>query len=143
MDYKNLRSERLIKKDNVAEKKCEQFLKEKKVYFYRFGFDCWDVPYKDFMKLPTKLRNTPDYMCIGKTSFLLECKGFKNTLKIKEEDLKGYKFWKDIASFFFFFYDCNNNKNYFMSFKKLYEKIELAETGVYPDNNKKYYKVIL
>jgi hypothetical protein len=143
MDYKQPIEKRMTKKANVAEMACEKFLKNRKIDFTKFGFDCWKVSVEQFMKVPAPIRNTPDFVCIYNKAVFLECKGFKNVLKVKEDDLANYKFWNNFMPLHFFFYDCVNKKHHLMSYKKLRDKILLAEVDVYPDNNKTYYKIII
>ena len=143
VDFRQPIEKRMTKKANIAEEKCKQFLKNNNVYFHKFGFDCWEVPTKEFMKLPTILRNTPDFVCIGNYSFFTEAKGYKGYLKIKEEDLGSYKYWNKVMKLFFFFYDFTKQKHHFISFSDLNDKIPLAEMDTYSDNNKTYYKIRL
>lgn len=144
VDYKADYKDRTSKGANVAETKCVEFLNEQKnFHWYKFGFDETErnIPKDFFLKIPETLRNAPDYVCIKHYAFFLECKGYKDFLKIKEDDLKGYMFWNRLMDLYFFAYDCINQKHHVISFNKLSDKIPNSEIDTYPDNHKVYYKV--
>tara|TARA_R110002012_G_scaffold263932_1_gene447174 strand:- start:2116 stop:2559 length:444 start_codon:yes stop_codon:yes gene_type:complete len=146
VDYKADYKDRTAKGANVAETKCVEFLdSHENFHWYKFGFDETDrnIPSEFFFKIPETLRNAPDYVCIKNKAFFLECKGYKDYLKIKEDDLKGYMFWNRMMDLFFFAYDCINHKHHVLSFDKLSDKIPESEIDTYPDNHKIYYKVRL
>ena len=94
-DYKT-RNKRL-----VAEEMCVTYLKQNNITHTRYGFDClFDIKLKDFMKIPEKLRNTPDYMVIKDEAYLLEAKGCHNILRLKLDDMKSYNFWDNLIKLY-------------------------------------------
>ena len=98
-DYKT-RNKRL-----VAEEMCVTYLKNNNITHTRYGFDClFDIKPKDFMKIPEKLRNTPDYMVIKDEAYLLEAKGCHNILRLKLDDMKSYNFWDNLIKLYVFIY---------------------------------------
>ena len=104
-DYK----ERTAKGANVAETACVEFLNEQKnFHWYKMGFDEADrnIPFEYFVKIPEILRNIPDYVCIKRKAFFLECKGYRDYLKIKEADLKGSSSWNHMMDLYILAYDC-------------------------------------
>ena len=143
VDYKQPANIRMRKSSDVAEKKCMQFLDMNNVKYHKLGFDCWDVPVEDFIKMPKKIRNIPDFICMGKFPFFCEAKAFKGVFKLKEDDLHSYKYWNVHMPLFFYAYDVKNCTESYISFIDILDKIPLCETGVYPDNNKTYYKIRL
>lgn len=146
VDYKQSFKKRTVKGANIAETACVKFLNQQKnFHWYKMGFDEADrnIPFQYFVKVPEILRNIPDYVCIKKKSFFLECKGYRDYLKIKENDIMSYNFWNDIMDLYFYFYDCGKQKQLIMSYTKLLDTIDISETGRYPDNNKLYYKIKL
>lgn len=129
---------------NVAETKCEEFLNsQNKLHWYKFGFDETNrnIPSEYFFKIPETLRNAPDYICIKRDAFFLECKGYRDFLKIKEDDLKGYSFWNRLMPLYFFAFDCKSMTHKTISFSKLSDLIPVSDIDSYPDNKKIYYKV--
>ncbi len=139
--------DRRLAASNIAEDKCEEYLSSvEQLYWTRFGFDETNnnIPFKYFKKIDDKIRNTPDYVCISpKKAFFIETKGFAGCLKIKHDDLESYDFWNEIMDLYFFIYDCINKKHYKFTYSYIKLKIRTSEAGVYPDNNKIYYKVEL
>ncbi len=146
-DYKDSFKERSKGKNNVSEKFCENWLNVNNIKYIKFGFDQTEgnkIPTNYFFKVPVLLRNAPDYFCYReKSNIFLECKGFKGCLKIKEDDLQNYKFWNDLAPLYFFILNCSNNKHHILSYENLNSRIPFSEAEVYPDNNKKFYKILL
>ena len=146
VDYNDDYNKRVEKGSNIAESNCMDFLNsQENLHWYKFGFDETDrnIPFKYLIKIPEQLRNAPDYVCIRKKAFFLECKGYKGYLKIKEDDLNGYEFWNNLMDIYFFAYNCNNMQYKILSYENLNSRIPFSDTGNYPDNNKKYYKIEL
>lgn len=142
-DYKQPASIRMRKSSDVAEKQCMKFLDINNVSYHKLGFDCWDVPPQKFIMIPKKIRSLPDFICMGKSPFFCESKAFKGYLKLKHDDLDSYDYWHKHMKLFFYIYDVENKIEHFIAYKDIFEKILTAETDVYPENNKKYYKIEL
>ena len=55
---------------DLAESKCVEFLESKGINYRRLGFDSTNdpIPYKDFIKIPQKLRSMPDFIVFGVNS---------------------------------------------------------------------------
>ena len=143
VNYKQPFEERIKRSSNIAEQKCEQYLDSKNVCWHKYGFDNHNMPKDKFVKVPKTIRSIPDYVCVSSVPFFIEAKGFKNTLKIKEDDIISYNFWNNIMDLYFYFYDCGKQKQHIMTCLKLLDTIDISETGRYPDNNKLYYKINL
>lgn len=143
VNYKQPFEERIKRSSNIAEQKCEQYLDSKNVCWHKYGFDNHNMPKDKFVKVPKTIRSIPDYVCVSSVPFFIEAKGFKDTLKIKEDDIISYNFWNNIMDLYFYFYDCGKQKQHIMTCLKLLDTIDISETGRYPDNNKLYYKIKL
>ena len=131
---------------NIAEDKCEEYLNTVDgLHWSRFGFDETNnnIPIKFFIKIPEIVRNVPDYICVKEKAFFIETKGFVETLKIKESDLKSYTYWNDILNLYFFAYDCEREVFHKLSYREILAELPTSEIARYPDNNKLYYKINL
>ena len=74
-----------------AEDKCKEYLDAKGITWTQFGFDCrHTVSGKDFYKVDWRLKCQPDFMVFQKQPVLLECKGFRDELRLKVYDIKAY-----------------------------------------------------
>ena len=135
-DYKT-RNKRL-----VAEEKCLHYLQENNIIHTRYGFDClFDIKSKDFMKIPKKLRNTPDYMVISDNAYLLEAKGCHDILRLKLDDMKSYNFWDNLIKLYVFIYSTMEKSHKIISYAKLSDIAILCTMSYYEDNGKAYYKI--
>ena len=127
---------------NVAEEKCLEYFKENKITYTRYGFDCIkEISGKDFMKIPHKLRATPDYMIFGKSAHLLEVKGCYDLLRLKLDDMKAYNFWQTLANLYIFVYSTKVDSHKIVPFSKLVDVSGQCKIDYYEDNGKAYYKI--
>ena len=141
MSYKDnfkKRNKRLL-----AEEMCVQYMKDNNIKHTRYGFDClFKVDWRDFNKIPAKLRNTPDYVIFGDSNaYLLEVKGCHDILRLKLDDLKSYRFWKTMMDLFVFIYSTKERKHKIITIKKLEEIAMECTMSYYEENNKAYYKI--
>ena len=135
-DYKT-RNKRL-----VAEEMCVTYLKNNNITHTRYGFDClFDIKPKDFMKIPEKLRNTPDYMVIKDEAYLLEAKGCHNILRLKLDDMNSYNFWDNLIKLYVFIYSTMEKKHKIVPYNKLSDIAHTCSMSYYKDNGKGYYKI--
>ena len=126
----------------VAEDMCVAYLKENNIIHTRYGFDClFDIKPKDFMKIPEKLRYTPDYMVIKAEAYLLEAKGCHDILRLKTDDMKSYNFWDNLVKLYVFVYSTMERSHKIISYEKLSEIAYTCAMDYYEDNGKAYYKI--
>jgi len=147
MSYKKPFKER-NKFTNISEKKCEKYLKSKNISFFHFGFS---QEKRDEMKignnyfnLDYRLKKQPDYLINSNNNFyFIECKSFdsEDNLRLKDCDVKGYKYWNYFKDLYFFIYSHKRNKYLKISLDKLINKSKTCETKLMPDN-KEPYKLI-
>ena len=129
---------------DIAEDKCKEFLDKKGITWTQFGFDCRDtVSGRDFMKLDWRLRCKPDFMLFLKQPVMMECKGFRDELKLKVDDIKAYDWWAKFHPISFFLYSTQARKHFTVSYKDLRAIAVKCETDRYHDNNKEYHKIHL
>jgi hypothetical protein len=111
----------------------------------KYGFD--DSPMDNFYRLPEFIRFTPDFACVGKIPFLVECKGAgrENHVKIKEQMLPALAQWDHITSLFIFVCDVSQRLVSLVPFSELERMLRenTYPTGHYPDKGppKMYYMV--
>lgn len=145
-DYQKTYEERNRDRINIAEIKAMEYYQKKGLHVSRFGFDEKNepIPSKYFHLIPKQIRNMPEYLLIGKKCWLLEAKGCRDVLRIKLDDLDGYKFWDEICPIVIFAYSYKNSYCYIFTYKDLVELLEfggMATKERYNDNNKEYYMV--
>jgi hypothetical protein len=129
---------------DIAEDKCKEFLNGKKISWTQFGFDCrGTVSGRDFVKLNPLLSSMPDFMLFLKQPVLLECKGFRDELKLKVADIKAYDYWTQFHPLSCFLYSTQTQEHYLVSYKDLRSIAVKCEVGRYHDNNKEYHKIPL
>lgn len=139
MDSENNYEERNQTTENYAETICEKHYANKD-YLTKMGFDekKSKIPSEVFWKIPSTIRNIPDYLHVenpieqkGLVNFI-EVKGFKNTLKIKLDDLISYEFWNNIqfTKLNFFIVDCETNKKYELPYYQLKKLLDSTDTSV-------------
>ena len=129
---------------DLAEDKCKEFLDAKKITWTQFGFDCrHTVSKRDFSKIDWRLRCKPDFMVFKKQPVLLECKGFRDELKLKVNDIKAYDWWTQFHPISFFLYHPSTNEYHLVSYKALKATAVKCEVDRYDDNNKAYHKIPL
>ena len=141
MSYKDNFKER--NKRRYAEKKCVAFFKKNKIIYTRYGFDCLDdIEAADFMKIPERLRNTPDYMVFLSKAVLIEAKGCYNIVRLKASDIKSYDWWNKICSVTMFLYNKATDKHKLATYRQVRAlALEIDDKDYYPDNGKLYYKI--
>tara|TARA_R100000781_G_scaffold69354_2_gene43652 strand:+ start:1783 stop:2256 length:474 start_codon:yes stop_codon:yes gene_type:complete len=149
MIYKNSYKERNTI-SITSETKCEIYLKSKNISYIYFG---WNNEIKDKMQigkgyfyLDYRLQKQPDFLIKSKTNskfYFLECKSFdKNDyLRLKDCDLKGYKYWNFFIDVYLFIYSFKKNIHKIIELNKLIEISKDCETELMPDN-KEPYKLI-
>ena len=126
----------------LAEEKCVEYFEENNITYTRYGFDClFDIKPQDFLKIPEKLRNTPDYMVISSAAYLVEAKGCHDILRVKLDDMKSYNFWETLIHVYVFIYSSMERKHKIISYEKLCEIAYTCEISYYEDNGKAYYKI--
>ena len=145
-DYQKTYEERNIGRVNLAEIKAKKYYEQKGLYVARFGFDekNENVPTKYFRIIPTEVRNMPEYVVIGKECWLLEVKGCRDLLRVKLDDIEGYKFWDKVCKLAIFVYSFQYNCCYIVTYKRLKELLEcegMSKKERYHDNNKEYYAI--
>ena len=142
MDYKQDFKTR-NQKGNIAEEQCVEGLKDKKILHTRYGFDAiYDIPPRKFNTIPEVLRNTPDYMTFNRQATLLEAKGCRDVLRLKESDIKSYDWWNKLCPLFMFIYSTTHQEHKFIKWSILKSIAEwINDKEVYPDNKKPYYKI--
>ena len=129
---------------DIAETKCKEFLNTKKITWTQFGFDCrHTVSGRDFYKVDWRLKCQPDYMLFLKQPVLLECKGFRDELKLKVDDIKAYDWWTQFHPISCFLYSTQTQEHYLVSYKLLRSTAVKCEIGRYNDNKKEHYKIPL
>ena len=129
---------------DLAESKCVEFLESKGINYRRLGFDSTNdpIPYKDFIKIPQKLRSMPDFIVFQNQPIFVEVKGCKDVLRLKDSDTKSYSFWsKLILPVTLFVYSSTLNSYKIIPFRKVLDLLPECETDRYHDNNKLYYKI--
>ena len=129
---------------DLAESKCVEFLESKGINYRRLGFDSTNdpIPYKDFIKIPQKLRSMPDFIVFQNQPIFVEVKGCKDVLRLKDSDTKSYSFWsKLILPVTLFVYSSTFNSYKLIPFRKVLDLLPECETDRYHDNNKLYYKI--
>ena len=137
-DYKTRNS-----RGDIADSKCETFLKNKNTYYIRYGFDQQKnrIPSNKFFKIPTIIRNQPDFIIINNDSYFLEVKGCRNTLRLKQEDMQAYNFWQNLMSLYIFAYSTTQSNYKILAYEKLSEIAVNCPMDYYEDNGKAYYKI--
>jgi len=146
MDSNNNYEERNQTTENYAETICEEHY-ENKGYLTKMGFNEKKsmIPSEIFWKIPSTIRNIPDYLCVGTKVKFIEVKGFKETLKIKLDDLLAYEFWNNIqfTNLCFFVVDCETNIKYELDYYQLKQLISSDDTitSKYWDNKKVYFEI--
>ena len=129
---------------DIAETKCKEFLNTKEITWTQFGFDCRDtVSGKDFNKIDWRLKCKPDFMVFRKEPILLECKGFRDILRLKIEDVKAYDWWLNFHDIWMFLFSTKTNNHYIYKYKDIRDVAVKCEVGVYDDNNKEHYMIPL
>ena len=128
-----------------AEPKALAYYETRKCHITRYGIDMLDtgIKPKDFNKIPTIVRNTPDYLVVSADAYLVEVKGCVKVARFKIEDLKSYRKGNDVMPVFFFVYDKGRDEFVHIKFKDFETLVKTNNYPIeaYPDNNKKYYPI--
>jgi len=137
-DYKT-RNSRI----DIADSKCETFLKDRNAYYIRYGFDQQGNKIKSdmFFKIPTIIRKQPDFIIISQNSYFLEVKGCRDILRLKQEDIKAYNFWQNLMNLYIFIYSVIEREHKIISYARLNDIAISCTMGYYEDNGKAYYKI--
>ena len=142
--------------NDVIEKRIEESKEEviraKEYYFNKGNYvdDFAWVDRQEFItkqesqRIPFEIMKMPDLMvvCKDKGSRLVEVKSScKNHVKLKFEDIEGYRYWNKICSVYFHVGD----KPYIISFDKMHQ-LYLNNKDTYkhdfmPDNMKAYFEL--
>ena len=142
MDHNNSFEERAGSID-IADIKCESFLKENKIEYMRYGFDHRKdrIKSEQWFKLPKIIRNKPDFIIFQSKSVFIEVKGCKDILRFKLCDVESYEFYGKIMPLTFFLYSSTYKQYKFIPYNRLKALTTIAPIGEYKDNGKKYYKI--
>lgn len=108
-----------------AEAAFSRFAKTKSFQYDRYGFDDSTITTK-FGKLPDMIRYTPDFVCVGRDPFLVECKGMgsKGYVQIKDMTIPGLLQWNELCPVFFFIWDSYRKEASFTRFTDLTSLID-------------------
>ena len=128
---------------DLAEGKCFEFLESRGIDYRRLGFDSTNdpIPFKDFIKIPDKLRSMPDFIAFQSRPIFVEVKGCKDILRLKDSDTKCYKFWSQLLPLTLYVYSSTFDNYKIIPFRKVLDLLPECETDRYHDNNKLYYKI--
>ena len=133
-------------KGKVAEKVFEIVCLNNNYWYCNYGINK-DIPKYAIQHMPQKVLKTPDYMCVSKEFYFVECKMADTYtgehVKIKEKDLQQYNSWSRASVFLFFIYNLKFNESYFLELNDLHELIanNNYKTDVYPNNQKRYIEI--
>lgn len=137
-DYKTRNS-----RGDIADSKCESYLKERNTYYIRYGFDQQEdrIPSDKFFKISKVIRSQPDFIIINNKSYFLEVKGCQDILRLKLDDMQAYNFWDNIMSLYIFTYSATKRKHKIIPYNKLSDIAHTCSMSYYKDNGKGYYKI--
>ena len=138
-------AERNINRIDIAQEKTDEYFGKADGSFYMgIGFDSKKnrVPTEDWWQFPVFLRKMPDSCLVENgTFYFIESKGCSDTLKLKHEDIECYDIWEGNAPICMSLYSTENDRLKIISYKQLKKIAVGCDTGVYDDNNKKYYDI--
>lgn len=125
---------------DIAEGKFMLYAKKHNLIAVKYGFDR-GIP--KFYLVDPFITSTPDFIVIGDKPALVEAKGTGKSdhVKIKQHDLDQLAKWNTIMPVFFFIYDSHLDKHAMICYNDIVTLTKRAPSDVYPDNNKKYYKI--
>ena len=137
------------KKHNIAEDQAIQYYNSIDCFYTRYGLDLLNsgLSKKDFCKIPSMIRNTPDYLVIQKTSWLVEVKGCRDYLRMKLVDLSNYREWNNICPVLYFIYSTIYKRPIQLPHNILESMIQVLMPGKeypvkqYSDNKKWYHEI--
>lgn len=124
----------------TAESKFVEYANKYNLVAVKYGLDR-GVP--KFYMVDPFITSTPDFIVIGKSVSLIECKGTGRAdhVKIKEDNLKQLGKWNKITPVSFFFYDSVLDKYAIMWYNDIVNLSKESPTDKFEDNNKLYYKL--
>ena len=130
---------------NIAETKAEEYYESQGFDIFRFGFDLLQegIDVSTWCKIPLLIRKKPDYIVVKKGAYFIEAKGCVNVIRLKEEDINAYKWWKENLNMDlgFFFYSTLYKRHLNVSYNQVIKYLPKCEKEEFMDNGKKYYKV--
>lgn len=138
--YRKTYDTRMVMAGDLAEGKFATYAKKKGLIFAKYGFDR-GIP--EFYRVKPFITSTPDFIVIGKTVSLVECKGTGRAdhVKVKQHDLDQLAKWNEITPVSFFFYDSSLDKYAIMWYNDVIDLSKSSPTDKYEDNDKLYYKL--
>tara|TARA_R100001530_G_scaffold27131_3_gene21690 strand:+ start:10083 stop:10628 length:546 start_codon:yes stop_codon:yes gene_type:complete len=129
---------------DIAQVKAEEWLKQRKLPYKNIGFDSKEdrIPSEIWFKLPPFLRCMPDILVYAKgTVSFLEVKGCTDNVKFKIDDLTEYNLWNGILPVRFFIYSNQEDKQWIINLKDVWNRFDMGEFAKYEDNNKVYIQL--
>jgi hypothetical protein len=130
---------------NVAEKNAEEYYESQGFEIFRFGFDLLQegIDVSIWCKIPLLIRKKPDYIVVKRSAYFIEAKGCVNVIRLKQEDIDSYKWWKESfgIDLGFFFYSTTYKRHLTVSYNQVIKYLPQCEIEEFIDNGKKYYKV--
>ena len=130
---------------NIAETKAEEYYNLRGFEIFRFGFDLLqeDIDVSTWCKIPLLIRNKPDYIVVKRDAYFVEAKGCVNVIRLKEEDIDAYGWWKNNFNMDlgFFFYSTSHKRHLCASYNQVLGYLPQCEKEEFIDNGKIYYKV--
>lgn len=130
---------------NIAEVKAEEYYESMGFDVFRFGFDLLQegIDVSTWCKIPLLIRKKPDYIVVKKGAYFIEAKGCVNVIRLKEEDINAYKWWKESLNMDlgFFFYSTLYKRHLNVSYNQVIKYLPKCEKEEFMDNGKVYYKV--
>ena len=130
---------------NIAETKAEEYYESRSFEIFRFGFDLLqeNIDVSTWCKIPLLIRKKPDYIVVKRDAYFVEAKGCVNVIRLKEEDINAYRWWKENFNMDlgFFFYSTSYKRHLNVSYNQVLAYLPQCEKEEFMDNGKKYYKV--
>ena len=133
-------------KGKVAEKVFEIVCLNNNYWFCNYGINK-DIPKYAIQHIPQKVLKTPDYMCVSKEFYFVECKMADTYtgehVKIKEKDLIEYQKWLEVGKFVFFIYNPKFSEKVFLDIVDLFDLLQSNnyKKGTYDESGKIFYQV--
>ena len=130
---------------NIAETKAEEYYESRQFEIFRFGFDLLqeNIDVNVWCKIPILIRKKPDYIVVKRDAYFVEAKGCVNVIRLKEEDINAYGWWKNNCNMDlgFFFYSTSHKRHLNVSYNQVLNYLPQCEIERFIDNDKKYYKI--
>lgn len=136
-------TQRLAKMGDQAEAQFEAWATAKGISFVRYGLN--RPEFKKFAKVSPFIRATPDFLCEGKTHFLVDAKGTGGEVikSFKPKVMPYLAQWNDDTPLWFFLYDSRHKQVAFETFERVLEICNNSEVRRFPNDNNEYYHVSL